>query len=144
MQLPSAQSEEDHNGNPAAIYNSLINIFGLCQVRKLHVRLERSLLAFHVFFSLGKATRRLVAPVNFRQKEKEILDQIIGADRYDSRIRPAGMINDTSKFQLELVTSVSDEASRSDAPVNIKINLYVRSISRIDDVKMVRKMKIKL
>ena len=26
-----------------------------------------------------------------------------------------------------------------DAPVNIKINLYVRSISRIDDVKMVSK-----
>ena len=31
------------------------------------------------------------------EKEKEILDQIIGSDRYDSRIRPAGMLNDTSK-----------------------------------------------
>ena len=41
--------------------------------------------------------RRLTRTINFREKEKEILDQIIGSDRYDSRIRPAGMLNDTSK-----------------------------------------------
>ena len=41
--------------------------------------------------------RRLSRTINFREKEKEILDQIIGSDRYDSRIRPAGMLNDTSK-----------------------------------------------
>ena len=36
--------------------------------------------------------------INFREKEKEILDHIIGPDRYDSRIRPAGMLNDTSEL----------------------------------------------
>ena len=36
--------------------------------------------------------------LNFREKEKEILDHVLGPDRYDSRIRPAGMHNDTSEF----------------------------------------------
>lgn len=44
---------------------------------------------------VGGATRRKTKTINFREKEKEILDQIIGSDRYDSRIRPAGLINDT-------------------------------------------------
>ena len=50
-----------------------------------------------LLFSVGGATRRKTKTINFREKEKEILDQIIGSDRYDSRIRPAGLINDTSK-----------------------------------------------
>lgn len=50
----------------------------------------------HFIFSV-RAMRRLTRTINFREKEKEILDQIIGSDRYDSRIRPAGMLNDTSK-----------------------------------------------
>ena len=35
--------------------------------------------------------------MNFRKKEKEILDAVLGSSRYDSRIRPAGHSNDTSK-----------------------------------------------
>ena len=35
--------------------------------------------------------------MNFRKKEKEILDEVLGSSRYDSRIRPAGHMNDTSK-----------------------------------------------
>lgn len=35
--------------------------------------------------------------VNFREKEKKILDQILGAGKYDARIRPSG-INGTGKF----------------------------------------------
>ena len=36
--------------------------------------------------------------MNYRKKEKEILDAVLGASRYDSRIRPAGHRNDTSKL----------------------------------------------
>ena len=35
--------------------------------------------------------------INFRKKEKEILDEVLGSSKYDSRIRPAGQHNDTSK-----------------------------------------------
>ena len=49
--------------------------------------------------------RRLSRTINFREKEKEILDQIIGSDRYDSRIRPAGMLNDTSKPYISYIFS---------------------------------------
>lgn len=37
------------------------------------------------------------ARVNFREKEKKILDQILGQGKYDARIRPSG-INGTGKF----------------------------------------------
>ncbi|XP_065165102.1 glutamate-gated chloride channel isoform X4 [Atheta coriaria] len=55
--------------------------------------------------------------VNFREKEKEILDQILGPGRYDARIRPAG-VNGT------------------DGPAIVRVNIFVRSISKIDDVTM--------
>nr|AGW27407.1 glutamate gated chloride channel exon 3delta variant [Bombyx mori] len=29
--------------------------------------------------------------INFREKEKQILDQILGPGRYDARIRPSGI-----------------------------------------------------
>jgi len=29
--------------------------------------------------------------VNFREKEKQVLDQILGPGRYDARIRPSGV-----------------------------------------------------
>lgn len=35
--------------------------------------------------------------VNFREKEKKILDQILGQGKYDARIRPSG-INGTGMF----------------------------------------------
>ncbi|XP_065165100.1 glutamate-gated chloride channel isoform X2 [Atheta coriaria] len=56
--------------------------------------------------------------VNFREKEKEILDQILGPGRYDARIRPAG-VNGTG-----------------DGPTIVFINFFLRSISKIDDYKM--------
>ncbi|CAG9568382.1 unnamed protein product [Danaus chrysippus] len=56
--------------------------------------------------------------INFREKEKQILDQILGPGRYDARIRPSG-INGT------------------DGPAVVSVNIFVRSISKIDDVTMV-------
>ncbi|XP_039760178.1 glutamate-gated chloride channel isoform X6 [Pararge aegeria] len=58
------------------------------------------------------------AKINFREKEKQILDQILGPGRYDARIRPSG-INGTG-----------------DGPTLVRVNLYLRSISKIDDYKM--------
>ncbi|KAL7039176.1 hypothetical protein ACKWTF_009826 [Chironomus riparius] len=55
--------------------------------------------------------------VNFREKEKKILDQILGQGKYDARIRPSG-INGT------------------DGPAVVRINLFVRSIATISDIKM--------
>lgn len=40
--------------------------------------------------------RCMNAKINFREKEKQILDQILGPGRYDARIRPSG-INGTGK-----------------------------------------------
>ncbi|XP_063367423.1 glutamate-gated chloride channel isoform X6 [Cydia amplana] len=59
----------------------------------------------------------LNAKINFREKEKQILDQILGPGRYDARIRPSG-INGT------------------DGPAVVSVNIFVRSISKIDDVTM--------
>ncbi|XP_031336506.1 glutamate-gated chloride channel isoform X4 [Photinus pyralis] len=56
--------------------------------------------------------------LNFREKEKEILDQILGPGRYDARIRPSG-VNGTG-----------------DGPTLVYINFFLRSISKIDDYKM--------
>lgn len=40
--------------------------------------------------------------VNFREKEKQVLDQILGPGRYDARIRPSG-INGTGERQPDHV-----------------------------------------
>ncbi|KAG5895080.1 hypothetical protein JTB14_021042 [Gonioctena quinquepunctata] len=56
--------------------------------------------------------------INFREKEKEVLDQILGPGRYDARIRPSG-VNGT------------------DGPAIVQVNLFVRSIATISDIKMV-------
>ncbi|XP_066247587.1 glutamate-gated chloride channel isoform X6 [Euwallacea similis] len=55
--------------------------------------------------------------INFREKEKEVLDQILGPGRYDARIRPSG-VNGT------------------DGPAIVSINIFLRSISKIDDYHM--------
>ncbi|XP_022914866.1 glutamate-gated chloride channel isoform X3 [Onthophagus taurus] len=55
--------------------------------------------------------------INFREKEKEVLDQILGPGRYDARIRPSG-VNGTG------------------GPTVVAINIFLRSISKIDDYKM--------
>lgn len=55
--------------------------------------------------------------INFREKEKEVLDQILGPGRYDARIRPSGM-------------------NGTDGPAIVRVNLFVRSIATISDIKM--------
>ncbi|KAK3930861.1 Glutamate-gated chloride channel [Frankliniella fusca] len=57
-----------------------------------------------------------VQKVNFREKEKQVLDQILG--RYDARIRPSG-------------------ENGTDGPAIVRVNLFVRSIATISDIKMV-------
>ncbi|KAJ8981473.1 hypothetical protein NQ317_006999 [Molorchus minor] len=59
--------------------------------------------------------------INFREKEKEVLDQILGPGRYDARIRPSG---------------VNGTVGRTDGPTVVYINFFLRSISKIDDYKM--------
>ncbi|XP_076234618.1 glycine receptor alpha 1 isoform X11 [Calliopsis andreniformis] len=56
-------------------------------------------------------------PINFREKEKEVLDQILGPGRYDARIRPSG-------------------ENGTDGPTNVMVNIFLRSISKINDYKM--------
>ncbi|KAJ8923695.1 hypothetical protein NQ315_010276 [Exocentrus adspersus] len=59
--------------------------------------------------------------INFREKEKEVLDQILGPGRYDARIRPSG-VNGT------------------DGPAIVRVNLFVRSIATISDIKMMENL----
>jgi hypothetical protein len=49
------------------------------------------------FFVVVVFARAEKNKVNFREKEKKILDQILGAGKYDARIRPSG-INGTGKI----------------------------------------------
>ncbi|XP_054259408.1 glutamate-gated chloride channel isoform X6 [Macrosteles quadrilineatus] len=55
--------------------------------------------------------------INYREKEKQVLDQILGPTSYDARIRPSG-VNGT------------------DGPAIVRVNLFVRSIATISDIKM--------
>ncbi|XP_044017388.1 glutamate-gated chloride channel isoform X6 [Aphidius gifuensis] len=55
--------------------------------------------------------------VNYRAKEKEVLDDILGEKTYDARIRPSG-------------------ENGTDGPAIVRINLFVRSIATISDIKM--------
>uniref|UniRef100_A0A182Y594 Uncharacterized protein n=1 Tax=Anopheles stephensi TaxID=30069 RepID=A0A182Y594_ANOST len=47
--------------------------------------------AIFYFACLCSASLANNAKVNFREKEKKILDQILGAGKYDARIRPSGI-----------------------------------------------------
>ncbi|KAJ6635008.1 Glutamate-gated chloride channel, partial [Pseudolycoriella hygida] len=60
------------------------------------------------------------AKINFREKEKKVLDQILGQGKYDARIRPSG-INGTESQNIATV---------------VHINMFLRSISKIDDYNM--------
>lgn len=63
--------------------------------------------------------------VNYRQVEKQILDQIMGPRVYDPRIRPAG-------------------ANGSESATLVFVNIFFRSFSKIDDVKMEYSFQITL
>ena len=56
--------------------------------------------------------------VNYRQVEKRILDEILGAEVYDTRLRPPG--------QNKSVTATL-----------VYVNIFVRDFSAISDVTMV-------
>jgi len=77
-----------------------------CGVSKNHPR--RGL-----FSSLGARSGK----VNYREEEKKILDNVMGAEIYDARIRPSGI-------------------NKTDDPTTVRVNIFVRSFSKIDDVKM--------
>ncbi|KAI1289713.1 Glutamate-gated chloride channel [Halotydeus destructor] len=65
---------------------------------------------------------------NFRQIEKKILDSIIGDTKaYDSRIRPSG-VNKTVLMDSEVVLT--------DGPCLVRVNIFLRSISKISDLDM--------
>ncbi|XP_077300295.1 glycine receptor alpha 1 isoform X3 [Arctopsyche grandis] len=70
-----------------------------------------------LFISLFHTTLCNNAKINFREKEKQVLDQILGPGRYDARIRPSGL-------------------NGTDGPAIVRVNIFVRSISKIDDVTM--------
>uniref|UniRef100_A0A8D8X376 Glutamate-gated chloride channel n=1 Tax=Cacopsylla melanoneura TaxID=428564 RepID=A0A8D8X376_9HEMI len=55
--------------------------------------------------------------INYREKEKEVLDQILGPSSYDARIRPSG-------------------ENGTDGPTIVRVNLFVRAITTISDNKM--------
>ncbi|XP_042229949.1 glutamate-gated chloride channel-like isoform X1 [Homarus americanus] len=57
-----------------------------------------------------------ISSANFRAREKQIIDEIIGPANYDKRIRPAGA-NDTG-------------------PAIVHINIMIRNVQTISDVKM--------
>ncbi|XP_068983860.1 glutamate-gated chloride channel isoform X6 [Bombus flavifrons] len=73
------------------------------------------LLTFLLHLSRCAQTQKKV--VNFREKEKEVLDDILGPGRYDARIRPSG-------------------ENGTDGPTNVNVNIFLRSISKIDDYNM--------
>ena len=72
---------------------------------------------------------------NYRQIEKKILDDVLSPDVYDPRIRPAGL-NTTGKNMLWQKMKISNIFL--DGPSLVYVNVFVRSFSSIDDVKMVR------
>lgn len=47
----------------------------------------------------GSQQHRCPPKVNYRHKEKEVLDQILGPGSYDARIRPSG-VNGTGKIRF--------------------------------------------
>ena len=57
--------------------------------------------------------------INYRQVEKKILDQILGSEVYDTRLRPPGL-------------------NKSVTATLVYVNIFVRDFSAISDVTMVR------
>lgn len=51
-------------------------------------------LILYIFCSVNFSANN--AKINFREKEKKVLDQILGQGKYDARIRPSG-INGTGE-----------------------------------------------
>ncbi|KAH7946361.1 hypothetical protein HPB49_023439 [Dermacentor silvarum] len=73
---------------------------------------------------------------NFRAIEKRILDSIIGQGRYDCRIRPMGINNTARLLIVLLLGSPNPDPFLVDGPCVVRVNIYLRSISKIDDLSM--------
>jgi hypothetical protein len=74
--------------------------------------------------------------VNFREKEKQVLDQILGPGRYDARIRPSGAngtgegttYKHTRKHKHTLTESVQEEPLQTTVPRSVfrgQVQVYV-------------------
>jgi len=63
--------------------------------------------------------KRVSNSLNIRQREKQILDKILGRKVYDNRIRPVG-----------------GNATSEKSNTVVKVNTFIRSINDIDDYKM--------
>ncbi|XP_011305255.1 glutamate-gated chloride channel isoform X5 [Fopius arisanus] len=70
-----------------------------------------------VLITLLHLPRCSLGKVDYRSKEKEVLDEILGEKKYDARIRPSG-------------------ENGTDGPAIVRVNLFVRSIATISDIKM--------
>lgn len=61
-----------------------------------------SIMVYCLSFS-SQSLRANNAKINFREKEKKILDQILGtAGKYDARIRPSG-VNGTGEYSFTFI-----------------------------------------
>lgn len=67
------------------------NIYANTMISFLYLQMTKIILKTHTHSANN-------AKVNFREKEKKVLDQILGQGKYDARIRPSG-INGTGKFR---------------------------------------------
>lgn len=75
---------------------------------------------------------------NYRQIEKKILDDVLSPDLYDPRIRPAGLNTTGRAYYWTFLFQIFNHFVISDGPSLVYVNVFVRSFSSIDDVKMVR------
>ncbi|XP_076062287.1 glutamate-gated chloride channel-like isoform X2 [Oratosquilla oratoria] len=114
--LPDAGSP----GESLEVKTTSIGRRGNSRASSTRGRMPLLLMLFLLFFChiscvWGKRQGR-TSSANFRETEKRILDHIIGPGNYDKRIRPAGA-NDTG-------------------PAFVRINLMIRNVQTISDVKM--------
>lgn len=68
---------------------------------------------YHFLYSSCHAQKQ------YREAETKILNSLLDADRYDSRMRPAG----------------ANETDTENAPVIVTVNMHLRSIDELDDIK---------
>ena len=71
----------------------MIQIHRTIEILKLKILIKIKILLYVRTYHNFRANN---AKINFREKEKKVLDQILGAGKYDARIRPSG-INGTGK-----------------------------------------------
>jgi hypothetical protein len=74
--------------------------------------------------------------INYRQAEKKILDEILGKNIYDSRLRPPGL-NESCKNSVHKMKHHSFLLFSASATY-VHVNIFVRDFIEISDVKMVR------